>query len=279
MLIEKPLVSVLISTFNEEKYIEECLLSIYNQSYKNIEVIILDDASTDRTVEVVKQNLRSNDCLIVNPKNLKHHECFNQLLRMASGKYIKIVMADDFLMPTSIEKSVNVLETNHNVTLVAHGKRVVDYRSRKIFDMILSGNSYPINGRTMFLKTLKSGTNIIGEPNSCLFRKNSTSGEYFWNLNIIGAGELALWYKLLNEGDFYYIREPLCGFRISPKSASLIHAGKIAKHFVRFMDYIISQGYQVPTYIYYTGIINAYLKQELRRLIYFYIKLKIKFET
>lgn len=275
---DRPLVSVLVSSFNEEKYIGECIASIKNQTYKNIELIVIDDASTDRTPQILKSMLSGGDVLVLNETNLKHAVCFNKLLEMAQGRYIKVVMADDVLMPESIERSVAILECEPTVSLVAHGRRIIDHKSRKLFDVTISRRPFKMNGRKMFLKCLASGTNIIGEPNACMFRRSGIQSKNFWDLSIIGAGELALWQKVLECGDFYYDPTPLCGFRVSPKSATFVHSKKIAKHFMRYVKKLHSEGYGIPQRVVWQAWVNSYVKQDLRRIVYLWIRLKLWWE-
>lgn len=275
---DRPLVSVLVSSFNEERYIGECIASIKNQTYADIELIVIDDASTDATPRILREMLSGSDVLVVNETNLKHAACFNRLLEMSRGKYVKIVMADDVLMPESIERSVEIMEREPGVSLVAHGRRIIDHQSRKLFDVTISRKPFRRNGREMFLACLASGTNIIGEPNACLFRRSSIDSRNFWDMSIIGAGELTLWQKILERGDFYYDPTPLCGFRISPKSATFVHSRKIAKHFMRYVGKLRAEGYGVPRGVAWRAWINSHLKQELRRLVYLYIRAKLWLE-
>lgn len=274
---EHPLVSVLISTFNEEVYIRECLESIRAQTYPNLEILILDDASTDRTVEILRAFVTEKDQLIVNEVNQRHHECFNRLLTLANGKYIKFVMADDYLMPTSIARGVEVLEQNPEVSLVGHSRRIVDFQGDTLFDKVLSHTEGRINGKSLINRAFLIGTNLVGEPNACLFRSSMVDEKYFWDLTIIGVGEFALWFKLLQKGDYYNIPEALCVLRVSFKSASLLHAGKMGRHFLRYRDKVVEAGYPLPWYIRRIGTFTAYLMQELRRLVYVYVNVKYYF--
>lgn len=274
----RPLVSVLVSSFNEERYIGECIASIKNQTYPNIELIIIDDASTDQTPRILREMLSPEDVLVLNEVNLKHSACFNKLLEMARGRYVKVVMADDVLMPESIERSVEILEREPSVSLVAHGRRIIDHASRAMFDVRISRKPFKLNGRKMFLKCLAAGTNVIGEPNACMFRSRDIASKNFWDLSIIGAGELTLWQKILEHGDFYYDPTPLCGFRISPKSATFVHSRKIAKHFMRYIAKLNAEGFGIPRSVVLRAWFNSHVKQELRRLVYVYIRLRLWLE-
>ena len=86
----KPLVSVIIPCYNASKYVEQAIRSIMNQTYKNLEIIVTDDCSTDDTFEIL-QNLAKQDSrikLYKNETNLKIVKTLNNMILQANGKYI-----------------------------------------------------------------------------------------------------------------------------------------------------------------------------------------------
>lgn len=110
-----PLVSVICLCYNHERFLEEALVSVFSQTYANIEVIIVDDASTDLSVAVIKEFLANNPELNAKthflPKNLGNCKAFNQGLALAHGKYVIDFATDDVLFPERIEKQVNYFES------------------------------------------------------------------------------------------------------------------------------------------------------------------------
>lgn len=111
--MEYPLVTVIVISYNHSMFIRENLNSIKNQTYKNIQLIVGDDASPDHSVEVFEQWLQENDY----PAEKNYHTqntgiagMLNECMELVKGKYVKIIAADDFLHPESIEKSVATLE-------------------------------------------------------------------------------------------------------------------------------------------------------------------------
>lgn len=94
-----PLISVLMTSFNREKYIEEAIASVLNSLYTNFELIIVDDCSTDRTVEIIKSFMQSDRRLkfFQNKKNLGQFANRNKAATVASGKYIKYLDSDDIM--------------------------------------------------------------------------------------------------------------------------------------------------------------------------------------
>lgn len=108
----KPLVSVICLCFNHEAFVEEAILSVINQSYDQIEIIVIDDASSDGSVEKIDrlkqehQNLR----ILVHTTNVGNCRSFNEGLSQAKGKYIIDFATDDVMLPERIERQVAFFE-------------------------------------------------------------------------------------------------------------------------------------------------------------------------
>lgn len=106
-----PLVSVVILCYNHSRFVEEAVISAVRQTYKPVEIVAVDDASTDGSDKILeKLSEKYTFQLIRNKKNLRNCRSFNQALKWASGKYIIDLAADDLLMPERIKKGVEVLE-------------------------------------------------------------------------------------------------------------------------------------------------------------------------
>ncbi|WP_423188913.1 glycosyltransferase family 2 protein [Alkalibacterium sp. f15] len=102
----QPLVSIIIPTYNVERYVEECMDSLMNQTYKNIEIIVLDDASTDATVYLLKQ-YRSRIKLIENKTNKGQGTRRNEGLKIALGRYIYFMDSDDWMEKEALQELVD----------------------------------------------------------------------------------------------------------------------------------------------------------------------------
>lgn len=113
-----PLVSVVMSAYNESKYIQEAIDSILQQTYKNIELIIIDDASTDNTVEIIEKNTDKRIVLLKNKENKRLAYNLNLGIQQAHGKYIARMDADDICMPDRLKKQVNFLESHMDIDIV-----------------------------------------------------------------------------------------------------------------------------------------------------------------
>ncbi|MBP1222149.1 glycosyltransferase family 2 protein [Flavobacterium sp. 1355] len=109
------LVSIIIPTYNTEKFIRTTLQSVQNQTYQNWEMILVDDASTDRTVSVIEEFEKNDDRikLFKLEKNSGNGFARNIALEKATGKYIAYLDADDLWFPNKLEKQIGFLKANN----------------------------------------------------------------------------------------------------------------------------------------------------------------------
>ena len=139
--MSEPLVSVIIPAYNVERYIEECIDSLLAQTYPNTEIIVLDDASTDATVYLLKQYL-SSIILIGNDKNKGQGARRNEGLEVARGKYIYFMDADDWLEKEALKELVEQAE--------ATGADLVRFNGKAIFEgdqSLIQENNYDFSAR------------------------------------------------------------------------------------------------------------------------------------
>jgi len=123
---DKPLVSIITPSYNAEKYIEETILSVINQTYTNWELIIVDDISTDGTLEIIKDFSAKDSRIKWYELNEKGGASIarNMAIRESSGKYIAFLDADDVWKTEKLEKQVEFMETKqcdfsfHNYELI-----------------------------------------------------------------------------------------------------------------------------------------------------------------
>lgn len=109
------LVSIITPTFNAEKYIRATIKSVQNQSYQNWEMILVDDASTDETVSIIKEFAKKDNRLKLTelPKNSGNGYARNIALEKATGKYIAYLDADDLWFPMKLENQIKFLKNNN----------------------------------------------------------------------------------------------------------------------------------------------------------------------
>ncbi len=130
-----PLISVLIPAYNHEKYVQQTIKSIINQTYQNIELLIVDDGSKDDTWEKIEElrsacEKRFARVFFKTKKNEGTCLTLNQLLENAEGKYVFLIASDDVAAPQLIEKEVEFLENHEDYALVVCDNGIIDEDSK-----------------------------------------------------------------------------------------------------------------------------------------------------
>jgi glycosyltransferase involved in cell wall biosynthesis len=131
---QQPLVSVLLIAMNHEKFIAQAAYSILNQTYKNIEVVFLDNNSKDKTFEIANEiflNSKIKYKGIKNTENKGVSKNLNILVENANGVFISILSGDDWYELENIEKRLNFLETNNLDVVLADGYKFIEHKQKK----------------------------------------------------------------------------------------------------------------------------------------------------
>ncbi len=136
--MNNPLVSVIIPMYNSEKYIVECLCSVIVQEYQNIEVIIIDDGSTDNSFAICKNLSADHHCLkILHKENGGVSSARNLGLKKCSGEFITFVDADDFIEPNHILSLVKALEGDCDCSICGYCLDFNQKSDTRVFDNML----------------------------------------------------------------------------------------------------------------------------------------------
>jgi glycosyltransferase involved in cell wall biosynthesis len=205
-------VSVCIPTYNHAHFIVDAVESVKNQTYRDFELVIVDNCSTDDTKEVVRQMMSHDSRIryVCNETNVGPVGNLNRCLVHGQGNYITILCADDLLAPTFLEKTAAALDQNPNVSLVACARTVVDEYLKPKFRAGYSAREQCAPGHAVINRCLFNG-NSIGEPSAVMFRKELAARGF--NTEYSQLVDLEMWFHLLEQGDFYFIPEELCSFR------------------------------------------------------------------
>lgn len=218
-----PKVSVLIPVFNGEPFLAECLDSVLRQDFSDMEILIVDDASTDGSAELAR-SYAAKDARIRwrrNPHNVGLARSFNRCLRKAKGEYIKYVLQDDKLLsPAAVRLLAAALDDQPAVTLAASASEVIDAESkvttrRDHFEPGVTAGSQVIG------QCLATGMNLIGEPSVVMFRRCQAPRGY--DERLAQWLDLEMWFFLLERGYFAYLPTPLCAFRQHPRQQTEVN--------------------------------------------------------
>jgi len=219
------LVSVAVIAYNSEDYIEDTILSILSQSYTNLEVIVADDGSVDKTIEVATNIFKTqnfeNYKVISDGENKGIPANCNRAIKNCSGHYIKIIAADDILLPDAIEKNVDFMKKNNSLIqysrakdFTKEGERVVYLPSLAKYD--INFNSYDVKKQFKII----SYENIIIAPtifyNRLFFEKFKEFNEKYRLIE-----DYPMWIRVLYNGEkIYFMDELTVLYRKHDKSVS-----------------------------------------------------------
>lgn len=125
-----PKVSVIIPCFNHESFIEKAIISVLEQSYTNVELIVIDDGSSDGSVNLIEKLNDKNQFIFISQKNIGLSSTLNKALLLSTGKYFTTCSSDDYLSTDKVEKQVLFLESNPKYKLCFTKATIVDEDSK-----------------------------------------------------------------------------------------------------------------------------------------------------
>lgn len=132
--MKNELVSIIIPVYNVEKYLEECIESVLNQTYKNIEVIAIDDGSTDSSKLILeKYELLDKRMNVLSINNSGQGKCRNMAIKMCKGKYVFFLDSDDYLDLDCIYNLVNIISKKKLDLVIYNGIAFYDDNNNKVF--------------------------------------------------------------------------------------------------------------------------------------------------
>lgn len=220
-----PLVSILIPTYNQTKFLKIALESAINQTYGNIEIIIGDDSTTDEVEKFIKPYLSqyNNITYFMNTKTVKDFglsNC-NNCLKACKGSYVAYLLHDDVFHPEKISYMMNYFINYHSVSLVTSYRQTIDESGNAININALAfkklyNEDKVINGRDFSRLVVTNQCNFIGEPSTAIFKKDCLeAGSFgrFGGYHFRSDVDVAMWLSILEHGDGVYIPKTLSYFR------------------------------------------------------------------
>jgi glycosyltransferase involved in cell wall biosynthesis len=229
-------VSVCVPTYNGEKYIAEAMNSIVIQDYGNLEVIISDDNSVDKTIEFATAILVKSKIPF---KVFSHQPCgiaenWNHSIRQSNGTYIKFLFQDDVLHDHGcIRKMVSALESYKSAGMVFCSRKIIFESSVENDEWLLKFKNLhkhiefniknaPVSGKKYLTskKLLNKPLNKIGEPPTTLIRKACFDKLGYFDNSLVQALDLEYWYRIMTAYDLIFIDEDLVSFRLHNQQQS-----------------------------------------------------------
>lgn len=211
-----PIVSVIIPCFNAEKYIAQTIESVLSQTYTKIEIIAIDDGSTDLTVNILNSFLpkitvfQHEDGL-----NYGQASALNLGIEISNGEYIAFLDADDIFYPKKIERQVEALKANSKTDLVYTNGHAINYKGQ-ILCKLFKENFIEENiiGRMLLDCYISAGCSSI------LVRRSLLDKVGVFNQQIRFAKDHDMWIRMSEVGRFHYLSECLMAYRRHPGQLS-----------------------------------------------------------
>lgn len=223
--METELVSVCIPAYNNEEYIENTINSILNQTYKNIELVVVDDNSTDRTWEII--NSIRDDRLKVyhNEQNLGMSGNWNRCLELTTGDFVKLICADDIMDQNALELEANAMRENPSAVLVESDTRLLNLKGEVHGQFKRYKQAGLVNGKKV-AKTALIWNNFFGAPVNNLMRRSAMEQVGGFDTNFTYILDFDMWVSIALLGDVFIIHQPLNSFCIRNDSNTGVLIGK-----------------------------------------------------
>lgn len=203
----KPLITIVTVVFNGEEFLEETILSVIDQSYDNVEYIIIDGGSTDGTVDIIKKYDSQIDYWVSEPDNGIYY-AMNKGISLATGDYIGIINADDWYEHNAVEIIVRTISNNVSLEVLFGDRNIIESNGLKKLGVAN-------------LKKIKQSM-TINHP-SCFIKKDLYSEKTFDTSYSIAADYDLLLFFYMNGKIFFNTQELLVNMRLGGVSDANSH--------------------------------------------------------
>jgi glycosyltransferase involved in cell wall biosynthesis len=218
---EEPLISLILLCYNHEKFIAEALDSVLAQSYIPLEIVIIDDCSSDRTAEIITGKLAAHlgglkIPFVRNPRNMGGKISIETGLKMTAGRFVLIISGDDVMLPEMVGDMARVW-IEHDVSLVAANAFLIDEHSNSLNRTFRDQN---VRGDDSFETLARDGGNACCFGAAMGFEREIYT-TFGWPPQYLGAFDIMLpYYAYLLRGA-RYIEKPLLRYRVHSGNTSL----------------------------------------------------------
>jgi glycosyltransferase involved in cell wall biosynthesis len=227
MVANVPRVSICLPVFNGDNFLAAAIDSVLSQSFRDFELIVVDDCSTDQSVKLI-ESYAARDQRIkysTNSEKLGLFGNYNRCMDLACGDYIKPFAQDDLLHGDMVQRLVELLDANPEVALASTARTPICYRGTRITDLAPQAtasdyvpSSSSVSGREVIRKAINPVINFIGEPTTVMFRREYVG--FGFDSSFCHLGDLEYWFRILLNGRYLYLDEELCSYRMHKKSTT-----------------------------------------------------------
>lgn len=228
-----PVVTVCIPVYNGVEFLDRCLSAIVAQTYRNLDILVVDNCSTDDSAARLREWKR-RDCRVrvaVNDANIGLVPNRNRCIELARGEWIKFMDVDDLLAPTAIARLLESSAGRHRMAICRRLFHYVDVDERQRHLMeeevrrfevreLLPGRSFISPDEVARLALEYRGRNFVGEPTAVMMHRSVFEEFGSFNEDLVQIPDLEYWLRVGLHTGIAYVDEPLSSFRIHLSAAS-----------------------------------------------------------
>lgn len=215
--MKKPFVSVIIPTYNRSAYVKDAIESVLSQSYSNLEIIVVDDGSTDDTRDVI--TLFADRVRYFYQDNKGPSSARNMGISEATGDFVAFLDSDDLWRQDKLEKQLKLFGENSRLGLVASGHDVINHRGEHILSYILKPKELnQLHSRRII-------RNLFSTP-SVLVRKSCFDSVGVFDEKLYFAEDWDMWLRIISAYDAAMVNEPLATIRNHQESITREYSDK-----------------------------------------------------
>lgn len=240
---DQPLVSVVIPCYNHEQFVQDCIQSVIDQTYKNIELIIIDDGSNDGSVAKIEEMIelckeRFTHFEFRHRPNKGLSATLNEALEWCRGKYFAAIASDDILLKEKTKNQFDFIENHSNCVAVFGGVHIINSENKVIRSIIDPLKKYTFNEIFMHQHNLPAPTAFI------LRESLIKAGGYDSSIKI---EDWYMWLRISQLGDIFYLPQVFSCYRdhqdnISKNNKLMnIERHKVISHFSNHKNYLLAK--------------------------------------
>lgn len=229
-----PKISVCIPTYNGATYLSDCLDSVVKQTFQNMEILVVDDGSSDESVAIAQRYVRVDRRVrvIANKRHVGLVENWNRCVDLANGEWIKFVFQDDRIEPSCISRMVNASRAGVDLVVV---RRILDFEQgtpesvQELYANHLAKHNLArhfsdcsyISSQAFAKLVLEIPYgNCLGEPTATMIRRSAFTKYGHFNSNLVSLCDWEYFARVAVNTGLCYLNEPLAYFRIHSRARS-----------------------------------------------------------
>lgn len=293
---DTPLISVIIPCYNHENYVEECIESVLNQTYKNVELLVIDDGSIDSSPQIIKKLSTENNFYFESQINQGVSKTLNRAIELAASNLICIISSDDILCDTAVQTFVNkVIQQNFIFSVMFGDSYYIDENSEHIYinskkEPIhnLNNNIYPCFDTFLdyyfYERKELLNINYIGSyasilegnyiPVGIMLNKTLLKDAGGWD-DSMKMEDYDLWLRMSKKLKFTYVHEVVSKYRLHSTSTTKINKDQLYLDLIKTLkrehDYALESGiYHVWKKKYNSTLLYFLSKNNYKLIVHYY---------